>query len=62
MIVENRPGANGGLAAGDVVRSTPDGYTLYMAVVPIWWLTLLFIMIFPTTRFATFADQHLTRT
>ena len=32
VIVENRPGANGGLAAGDVVRSTPDGYTLFMAV------------------------------
>ena len=32
MIVENRPGANGGLAAGDVARSTPDGYTLFMAV------------------------------
>jgi tripartite-type tricarboxylate transporter receptor subunit TctC len=32
VIVENRPGANGGLAAGDVARSTPDGYTLFMAV------------------------------
>jgi tripartite-type tricarboxylate transporter receptor subunit TctC len=32
VIIENRPGANGGLAAGDVVRSTPDGYTLFMAV------------------------------
>ncbi len=31
-IVENRPGANGSLAAGDVVRSTPDGYTLFVAV------------------------------
>lgn len=32
VIVENRPGANGGLAAGDVARSTPDGYTLFVAV------------------------------
>jgi tripartite-type tricarboxylate transporter receptor subunit TctC len=32
VIVENRPGANGGLAAADVVRSKPDGYTLFMAV------------------------------
>ena len=32
VIVENMPGANGALAAGQVVRSTPDGYTLFMAV------------------------------
>ena len=32
VIIENKPGANGGLAAGQVVRSTPDGYTLFMAV------------------------------
>lgn len=32
VIVENQPGANGGLAAGAVMRSTPDGYTLFMAV------------------------------
>jgi tripartite-type tricarboxylate transporter receptor subunit TctC len=32
VIVENRPGANGGLAAGDVARSVADGYTLFMAV------------------------------
>ena len=32
MIVENLPGANGGLAAGQVARSAPDGYTLFMAV------------------------------
>ncbi|MCC6776488.1 MAG: tripartite tricarboxylate transporter substrate binding protein [Hyphomicrobiales bacterium] len=32
VIVENMPGANGGLAAGHVVRSTPDGDTLFMAV------------------------------
>lgn len=32
VIVENQPGANGGLAAGQVARATPDGYTLFMAV------------------------------
>ena len=30
VIVENQPGANGGLAAGQVARSAPDGYTLFM--------------------------------
>jgi len=30
VIVENRPGASGMLAAADVIRSTPDGYTLMM--------------------------------
>jgi tripartite-type tricarboxylate transporter receptor subunit TctC len=32
IVVENRPGANGGLAANDVARSIPDGYTLFVAV------------------------------
>jgi tripartite-type tricarboxylate transporter receptor subunit TctC len=32
VIIENRPGANGGLAATQVLRSASDGYTLFMAV------------------------------
>jgi tripartite-type tricarboxylate transporter receptor subunit TctC len=32
VIIENKPGANGSLAAGQVARATPDGYTLFLAV------------------------------
>ena len=32
FIVENMPGANGSLAGGNVARSSPDGYTLMLAV------------------------------
>src|SRR6202140_2741713 len=34
VIAENMPGANGSLAPGQVARSVPDGYSLFMAVDP----------------------------
>jgi tripartite-type tricarboxylate transporter receptor subunit TctC len=31
VIVDNKPGASGNIAAGDVVKATPDGYTVMVA-------------------------------
>jgi tripartite-type tricarboxylate transporter receptor subunit TctC len=31
IVIENRPGANGAIAAAYVARSTPDGHTLFMS-------------------------------
>src|SRR5687768_7568031 len=30
IVIENKPGANGSLAASQVARSAPDGYTLFV--------------------------------
>lgn len=35
IVVENRPGASGMVAAGQVAMAKPDGYTLMMGVVPL---------------------------
>jgi tripartite-type tricarboxylate transporter receptor subunit TctC len=32
VVIDNQPGANGALAAGQVLRAKPDGYTLFLAV------------------------------
>jgi len=49
VVIENKPGAGGNLAAADVAKASPDGYTLLMASAPLA-LALLYIRPCHTTR------------
>jgi tripartite-type tricarboxylate transporter receptor subunit TctC len=52
VIIEDRPGAGGTLAAGIVVRSPPDGYTLLMAALA----NAINVTLYPNTNFNFLRD------
>ncbi|MHA7602254.1 Bug family tripartite tricarboxylate transporter substrate binding protein [Alicycliphilus sp. T452] len=52
VVVDNRPGASGSIAAGQVAKSAPDGYTLMMLATP----TLLAPHLYRKTGYDTVKD------
>jgi tripartite-type tricarboxylate transporter receptor subunit TctC len=50
MIVDNRPGASGNIAADSVAKSAPDGYTVYLANATIAIPSLFVKLPFDVTR------------
>ncbi|SPU51382.1 Bug family tripartite tricarboxylate transporter substrate binding protein [Bordetella trematum] len=52
IVVENRPGASGTIAATQVANSAPDGYTLMTLATP----TLLAPHLYPSVRYDTLKD------
>jgi tripartite-type tricarboxylate transporter receptor subunit TctC len=53
VVVENKPGASGMIAANDVVNATPDGYTLLLGYTPEVSINKL---VFPTMRYDPITD------
>lgn len=53
VVVENKPGASGMIAAHEVVRSTPDGYTLLLGYTPEVSINKL---VFETMRYDPITD------
>jgi tripartite-type tricarboxylate transporter receptor subunit TctC len=47
FIIENRAGAGGAIAAADAARAAPDGYTLFMAALPV----IAIVPVMTTVRF-----------
>lgn len=60
VIVENRPGGSGELAAGQVAKSKPDGYTLMMGVVSLMTIQPNLEKDFPLDTVKDFAPITLT--